>query len=93
MLRTVGRDELRASVLKLAHHGSAYQDPYLLAAVDPVVALVSVGADNPYGHPSPALLSRLERDGTRVVLTDLSGDVAVVVTADGLGVSARGPTR
>jgi competence protein ComEC len=93
MLRTVGRDELRASVLKLAHHGSAYQDPHLLAAVDPVVALVSVGADNPYGHPSPALLSRLERDGTRVVRTDLSGDVAVVVTADGLGVSARGPTR
>jgi len=91
IVRTVGRGLLRAPILKLAHHGSAYQDPDLLAAVDPVVALVSVGADNPYGHPSPALLSRLEREGARVVRTDLSGDVAVLVTADGLGVSVRAP--
>jgi competence protein ComEC len=90
LVRAVGRDAVRAPVLKLAHHGSAYQDPGLLVAVDPVVALVSVGLDNPYGHPSPALLDQLERDGTRVVRTDLRGDVAVVVTAEGLGVTARG---
>ena len=59
--RAAGR--LRAQVLKVAHHGSAYQDPALLDAVDPVVALVSVGADNPYGHPSPDLLDRLRAWG------------------------------
>ena len=65
-------------MLKVAHHGSAYQDPALLDAVDPAVALVSVGADNPYGHPNPALLARLARDGARVLRTDLDGDLAVV---------------
>ena len=41
-------------MLKVAHHGSAYQDPGLLAAARPRVALISAGAGNDYGHPAPA---------------------------------------
>ena len=45
-------------VLKVPHHGSAYQDPALLAAVRPRIALISVGAGNDYGHPAPATAAR-----------------------------------
>ncbi len=82
--------ELKADVLKVAHHGSAYQSSNLLDAVDPSVALVSVGTDNPFGHPNPAILERLRRQGARVMRTDLSGDVAAVRTPHGLAVVAHG---
>lgn len=83
---------LRADVLKVAHHGSAYQDPAFLDAVAPRVALVSVGAGNDYGHPSPVVLARLARGGTRVMRTDEQGDIAVVRDAAGqLAVVAHGP--
>ncbi|MEU7929629.1 ComEC/Rec2 family competence protein [Micromonospora sp. NPDC049107] len=82
--------QLRADVLKVAHHGSAYQDESFLAAVRPAVALVPVGTGNTYGHPNPALLSRLSRHGARVLRTDTDGDVAAIRTADGLAVARRG---
>lgn len=82
--------ELRAEVLKVAHHGSAYQDPAFLDAVRPMVALVSVGVDNDYGHPSPVILDRLVRSGARVLRTDTDGDVAVVVRSGRLAVVGRG---
>jgi competence protein ComEC len=91
LLRDIGPTELRADVLKVAHHGSAFQDPELLDAVDPVVALVSVGAGNPYGHPNAALLDRLSRDGARVLRTDRDGDVAVVARDGRLAVVESGP--
>jgi competence protein ComEC len=86
---------LRADVLKVAHHGSAYQAEEFLAAVAPRVALVSVGEGNDYGHPSPVLLARLERGGARVLRTDRQGDLAVVRDAAGhLAVaSAKGEAR
>jgi competence protein ComEC len=81
---------LRADVLKVAHHGSAYQDEGFLEAVAPRVALVSVGADNGYGHPSPVLLARLTRGGARVLRTDRQGDLAVLRDRDGnLAVAVR----
>ncbi|WP_430782213.1 ComEC/Rec2 family competence protein [Actinoplanes sp. G11-F43] len=81
---------LRADVLKVAHHGSALQDPELLDAVDPAVALVSVGRDNDYGHPNPSLLGRIARGGATITRTDELGDVAVVTVDGGLAVAGRG---
>ncbi|MBY8875149.1 ComEC/Rec2 family competence protein [Micromonospora sp. PLK6-60] len=81
---------LRADVLKVAHHGSAYQDPGFLDAVRPAVALVPVGVGNGYGHPSQEVLGRLVRGGARVLRTDTDGDVAVVRGREGLAVVARG---
>jgi competence protein ComEC len=65
-------------ILKVAHHGSSYQDSGLLDSVRPRVALVSVGAGNGYGHPSESVLARLRANGARVFRTDLDGDIAVV---------------
>ena len=70
--------DLRADVLKVPHHGSAYSDAAFLAAAHARVAVISVGLNNDYGHPSPLLLAELARLGLPVRRTDLDGDVAVV---------------
>ena len=68
----------RVDVLKVAHHGSAYQDPALLVAARPRVALVSVGVDNDYGHPAPSTMRSLRRTGALVGRTDRDGTLLVV---------------
>ncbi|MGB8476242.1 MAG: DNA internalization-related competence protein ComEC/Rec2 [Candidatus Acidiferrum sp.] len=75
-------EELRADVLKVGHHGSKNSTmPPFLAAMQPSIAVISVGEDNPYGHPNPALLKRLEDAGVRILRTDRDG--AVHVLTDG----------
>jgi len=80
------RDELRASVLKVPHHGSSNQAPGLVAAVDPSVSVISVGRDNPYGHPTVRALRLMGSGGARVYRTDLDGDVVI-------GQAAADPSR
>ncbi len=82
--------DLRADVLKVAHHGSAYFDPAFLAAADPRVAVVSVGLHNDYGHPSPVLLAAMARLGVPLFRTDRDGDVAVTGRANHLTVVVHG---
>jgi competence protein ComEC len=76
-------------VLKVPHHGSAHQAPVLLAAADPRVAVVSVGADNDYGHPAPSTMDELTAGGALIARTDRDGDIAVVGPADRLRVVGR----
>ncbi|MEV4496497.1 ComEC/Rec2 family competence protein [Micromonospora arborensis] len=90
ILARAASGQLRADVLKVAHHGSAYQDPGFLDAVRPAVALVPVGNGNTYGHPNLGLLARLSRGGARVLRTDTDGDLAAIRTDDGLAVARRG---
>ncbi|MGW2443728.1 ComEC/Rec2 family competence protein [Streptomyces sp. NPDC001675] len=67
----------RVDVLKVAHHGSAYQDPDLIRLAAPRVALISTGADNPYGHPAPVTVAALRAGGAMVLRTDRDGALAV----------------
>jgi competence protein ComEC len=60
-------------VVKVAHHGSADQSDALYAALHARVGMISVGADNDYGHPTASLLATLRRLGVRVVRTDVNG--------------------
>ncbi|MFC5143809.1 ComEC/Rec2 family competence protein [Streptomyces aureoversilis] len=76
-------------VLKVAHHGSAHQDPQLIRRLRPRLAVVSAGAGNPYGHPSPRTLAALREQGAAVVRTDADGPVAVT----GAGRDAAAVTR
>ncbi|MFE3248297.1 ComEC/Rec2 family competence protein [Streptomyces sp. NPDC059209] len=78
-------------VLKVAHHGSAFQDPGLLRTVRPRLALISCGRDNPYGHPSPRTVGALRAGGAVVMRTDTDGAVAVTGAGEGLRAVARGP--
>jgi competence protein ComEC len=70
-------------VLKVAHHGSADgMLPALLLSVRPRVALISVGADNDYGHPAPSTIATLSAArGVALYRTDRDG--MVIVETDG----------
>lgn len=58
------------AVVKVAHHGSADQEPGLYEMIQPRVALFSVGADNDYGHPRSETLDLLAATGAHVLRTD-----------------------
>jgi len=67
-------------VLKIAHHGS--EDAglgSLLDRTDPRLAVISVGDDNPYGHPAPATLQALAAHHVPTLRTDLDGTVTLEV--------------
>ncbi|TGO04359.1 ComEC/Rec2-related protein [Serinibacter arcticus] len=64
-------------VVVVSHHGSPDQDPALLAAAAGRVALVSVGADNDYGHPAPSTVAVLAQEGAFMARTDVCGPIAV----------------
>jgi competence protein ComEC len=73
---------LRADVLKVGHHGSKTSStPAFLAAVSPVIAVVSCGVRNRYGHPFPGTLAALRSVGAKTLRTDRSG--AITITTDG----------
>lgn len=75
---------LRAEVLKAAHHGSRTSSGRrFLDAVDPNLAILSVGAFNRFGHPAPEILARLTERGTRIYRTDGCGAILLTIRADG----------
>jgi len=77
------RQPLAHLVLKVGHHGSRYSTTEeFLKAGRPALAVISVGAGNPFRHPTPEVLERLGRVGARIYRTDRDG--AVVVETDGL---------
>jgi competence protein ComEC len=73
---------LRSDVIKIPHHGgrSSAKDEFL-TLVSPSIAVISVGRDNTFGHPSPEALEKLA--GIRVFRTDRDGAVQIRETADG----------
>ncbi len=75
-------------VLKIAHHGSddAGLDD-LLDRVAPRLAVISVGAGNPYGHPTPSTLASLERHDVTTLRTDRDGTVVLDVAGASVDVS------
>ncbi|HET8652455.1 MAG TPA: ComEC/Rec2 family competence protein [Gaiellaceae bacterium] len=76
-------------ILKVAHHGSADEGlPRLLELTRPRIAVISCGADNDYGHPTPSTIAELESvPGLDVYRTDRDGDV--VVESDGSRLTTR----
>lgn len=70
---------LKSTVLKVAHHGSSSSSSEdFLAATEPEYAVISVGADNDYGHPTQRTLGRLQEQGVTVLRTDMQGDIHCV---------------
>ena len=87
-------ESLKASVLKVPHHGARGSvDESFLRAVHPQVAVVSVGAGNPYGHPAPDMLEAYSRLGIQVLRTDRNGAVMVVGADQGVRFSCESGRR
>lgn len=76
-------------VIKVPHHGSRFQSSLLPVWAPASIALVSVGADNDYGHPADETIAAWSRAGALIARTDQQGDVAVVDTGERLGVVTR----
>ena len=85
-LRATGRVHGTFDVVKVAHHGSADQDPEFYRTVDASLALIGVGADNDYGHPRAEILDQLTGAGTTIVRSDVDGLGLVRLVDDGLEV-------
>ncbi len=78
-------------VLKVAHHGS--DDAGLGALLDrtrPRLAVISVGAGNPFGHPTPTTLATLAAHGVPTLRTDLDGTVVLEAIGDAVRVTRDG---
>lgn len=84
--------ELRCTVMKIAHHGSAdaTSQSFLFAAA-PKYAVISVGAGNDYGHPHEETLRRLARTGTEILRTDRDG--TVTYQTDGENITVKKTSR
>ena len=80
--------DLSCDVLKVGHHGSDTSTSYVwLNAILPEYAVISVGKENSYGHPTDAVLSRLRDADVKTYRTDLNGDI--YVTSDGKTVTIK----
>jgi len=70
---------ISADILKIAHHGSKYSSSDdFLKAVNPSVAVISVGENNPYNHPSPDVLAKLEDSGINILQTSKQKDICLI---------------
>lgn len=76
-------EDIKASVLKIAHHGSRSSSSSLfLDKVSPKIAVIMVGKENSYGHPNKKILDRLKEKNIEVYRTDTDG--TILITSDGI---------
>lgn len=86
--RLIGQGNLRADILKVPHHGSRTSSILeFVTAVDPRLAIISVGARNRYGHPAPQTLQTYVAAGVTTLRTDQQGTVTVTVGPGGYRVA------
>ena len=84
------KQDLRAAVLKVGHHGSAFAtSDQFIAAVAPKLSVISVNAGNLRGYPARETIDRLRRAGD-VMRTDIDGDIEVCAWPSGDFQSKRG---
>ena len=70
---------LGSDVLKIGHHGSKYSSTEeFIKAVSPEIAVIEVGKDNSYGHPTAEVLDRLLKYGIDILRTDQNGDIKII---------------
>jgi len=80
--------DLSADVIKIGHHGSDTSNTEeFLQAVNPQIAVIQVGKDNDFGHPSLRVLKRLERIGVEYYRNDLEGWVQII--SDGQDIAVK----
>ncbi len=90
VLLLLERHQLPSSVLKVAHHGSNTSSTEdFIAAVNPAVAVISVGADNRFGHPTAAVLERISP--IRVLRTDKDGSIEMRLNEEGIAIRGTRP--
>lgn len=75
--------DMESDVLKVGHHGSKTStSPDFVEIVSPQYAVISVGKDNRYGHPTQEVLETLEKENIKIFRTDLDG--RIIFESDGV---------
>ena len=73
------KEDLQADILKVGHHGSSSStSDKFLKSVNPQYAVISVGKDNSYKHPSDKVIQRLEKYGVKIYRTDNNGTITMI---------------
>lgn len=86
--RKIYNEDIKSDVLKVAHHGSSYSSTdVFLDRVKPYYAVISVGKNNIYNHPSNKTLEKLNKRNIKVYRTDLDG--TITFTSDGENLSVQ----
>jgi len=90
MLHGLGGRTPAVDLIKVSHHGARNGGDELFEQLNPQSALISVGADNDYGHPAPEILAALDRLGIPAFRTDLVGTVLVDLREGRLVITGAG---
>lgn len=78
---------LKADVIKVGHHGSrTSSSKAFLNKVNPEYAIIMVGKDNDYNHPHEEIINRYTKLGTKILRTDLSGNIIISTNGDKLNI-------
>ena len=87
--RKIYNEDIKSDVLKVAHHGSSYSSTdVFLDKVKPYYAVISVGKNNIYNHPSNKTLEKLNKRNIKVYRTDLDGTIVFISDGENLSVKA-----
>lgn len=88
---TKNKRSLKADVLKVGHHGSVTSTTQdFLDAVNPSVAVISLGAENTYGHPHKEIAERLESKKIKTYRTDLHGNIIAISDGESINFNTSG---
>ena len=89
-LKALPEKYFRATVLKVGHHGSSTSSSdAFLDAVDPEIAVASLGKDNEYGHPHKEVVEALEARNIPLYRTDTAGTIHIVLDGEGYTVETE----
>jgi len=77
-----------SDILKVSHHGSKYSSTdEFIKAVSPQIAVIEVGRENSYGHPTEDVLARLAKYGINIFRTDQDGDIKIISDGENLKIN------
>ena len=84
ILKEINPAILKSDILKVAHHGSKTSTTQeFLDNVEPKIALIGVGKDNNFGHPSGEVIERLKSKDIKIYRTDEKGEIVLEVNKGG----------
>lgn len=82
--KSILNEDLKADLLKVGHHGSKTSTTQeFLDKINPKIALIGVGKNNKFGHPSNDVIQRLKDKNVKIYRTDMNGEINISVSKQG----------
>lgn len=82
--------DLKSTVLKVGHHGSVSSTTLnYLSAINPKIAIISVGKNNDYGYPSEYVLNLIKKIGAEIYRTDINGNIKIETNGENISIETQ----